>query len=128
MSPKNIIFTPNAPIPIGPYNQAVVTDRFVFISGQIGIDLKTGKLVEGGVTEETRQIFSNLQAILSSIGLSFSNIVKTTIYLTDLTKFDEVNKLYSEYFIADFPARATVEVKSLPRGASIELEAIAFIE
>ncbi|MCX7757280.1 MAG: RidA family protein [candidate division WOR-3 bacterium] len=128
MSNKKIVFTEKAPVPIGPYSQAVIVDRFVFISGQIGIDPKTGQLVNGGISEEIRQIFKNIKEILNAVGVDFNSIVKTTVYLTDLSEFSVVNTIYSEYFVKDFPARATVEVKALPKGAKVEIEAIAVIE
>ncbi|MEO0072725.1 MAG: RidA family protein [candidate division WOR-3 bacterium] len=128
MTNKKIVFTDQAPRPIGPYSQAVIFDRLVFISGQIGIDPQTGELVSGGVAEETKQIFKNLKEILSAIGLNFSNIVKTTVYLTDLSTFSVMNAVYGEYFESNYPARATVEVKALPKKAKVEIDAIAVLE
>lgn len=128
MQNKKIVFTDQAPRPIGPYSQAVIFDRLVFISGQIGVDPQTGELVPGGVAEETRQIFKNLKEILSAIGLNFSHIVKTTVYLTDLSTFSVMNAVYSEYFENSYPARATIEVKALPKNARVEIDAIAVLE
>lgn len=122
---KKIIFSDKAPKPIGPYNQAVMVDNFVFISGTLGISLETGNLVKGGVVAETKQIFANLKAVLESANLSLDNIVKTTVFMTDLVKFTEMNNIYNEYFTKDYPARATIQVAALPKGACIEIEAIA---
>ncbi len=123
---KRIIYTDKAPKPIGPYSQAIQVGNWVYLSGQIGISPETGNLVEGGVVAETKQIFANMRAILESINCSFDDILKITIYMTDLSKFGEVNDLYKQYFAKDYPARATVQISSLPKGASIEIEAIAF--
>jgi 2-iminobutanoate/2-iminopropanoate deaminase len=125
---KKIIFSDKAPKPIGPYSQAVVVDKFIFLSGQIGISPNTGNLVEGGIIAETKQIFANFKAVLESANSSLDNIVKTTVYMTDLTKFAEMNKIYNEYFTKDYPARATIQVSALPKGACVEIEAIAVIK
>jgi 2-iminobutanoate/2-iminopropanoate deaminase len=125
---KKIIFSEKAPKPIGPYSQAVIVDKFIFLSGQIGISLDSGNLVEGGVVAETKQIFANFKAVLESANCSFDNIVKTTVYMTDLGKFGEMNKIYNEYFSKDYPARATIQVGALPKGACVEIEAIAVIK
>ncbi len=122
---KNIIFSEKAPKPIGPYSQAVEVDNFVFLSGQLGISLETGNLVEGGIEAQTRQIFANLEAVLASINLSLSDIIKTTVYMTDLNQFAEMNKIYNEHFAKDYPARATIQVAALPKGACVEIEAVA---
>jgi 2-iminobutanoate/2-iminopropanoate deaminase len=122
---KRIVYSDKAPKPIGPYSQAVVVGNFIFLSGQIGISLETGNLVEGGVVVETKQIFANLKAVLESAGSSLDNIVKTTVYMTDINKFAEMNKIYNEYFSKDYPARATVQVGALPKQACVEIEAIA---
>jgi 2-iminobutanoate/2-iminopropanoate deaminase len=125
---KKIIFSDKAPKPIGPYNQAVMVDNFVFISGTLGISLETGNLVDGGIGAETRQVFVNLKAVLESANLSLDNIVKTTVFMTDLSKFAEMNNIYNEYFTKDYPARATIQVAALPKGACIEIEAIALVK
>lgn len=125
---KKIVFTEQAPKPIGPYSQAVIVDKLIFISGTLGIEPSSGNLVSGGIAEETKQIFSNLKAILESIGLSLDDIVKTTVYLTDLGKFTEMNNVYNQYFSKDYPARATVQVSALPKGACVEIEAIAALK
>jgi len=114
----------NAPAAIGPYSQAVVANNFAFLSGQIPLDPKTMKLVEGGIEEQTRQVFSNIQAVLSHVGADFSRIAKTTIFLTDLGDFQTVNKIYAEFMKDSKPARSTVQVAALPLGSKIEIEVI----
>lgn len=123
---KQAIFSSDAPAPIGPYSQATRVGDWIFISGQIPIDPATGELVIGGVAAQTKQVLQNLQAILTALGLSLDSIVKTTIYLTDLNMFAEMNEVYSNYFHPPYPARATVQVSALPKGAQVEIEAIAY--
>ncbi|MEO0076679.1 MAG: RidA family protein [candidate division WOR-3 bacterium] len=125
---KKVIFSDKAPRPIGPYSQAIQVGNLVYLSGQIGILPETGNLVAGGVVAETKQIFANLQAILASINCTFDDIIKTTVYLTDLSKFNEMNNIYSQFFTKDFPARATIQVSALPKGASVEIEAVAVVK
>ena len=120
------IATKHAPGAIGPYSQAVRAGDFLFVSGQIPLD-EAGALVPGGIEEQTRQVLHNLEAILRAAGGSFQNVVKTTIYLCDLGDFAAVNAIYAESFPADPPARATVEVTALPRGARVEIEAVAYL-
>ena len=122
---KHQITTPAAPSAIGPYSQAIAVGEWVFCSGQIAIDAASGRLVEGGIEHETRQVMENLREVLGAAGLHFSDVVKTTIYLVDLGDFDVVNRIYGEHLDAPYPARATVEVAGLPRGARVEIEAIA---
>lgn len=122
---KEVINTPDAPAPIGPYNQAIRTGNFLFISGQVAFDPSTGELVMGDVTTETHRVMKNLQAILEAAGLNFSHVVKTTIFLSDMSLFATVNEAYGSYFTADFPARETVAVKGLPRNVNVEISMIA---
>jgi len=122
---KKIICSDKAPKPIGPYSQAVIIDKLVFLSGQLGISIETGNLVDGGVVEETKQIFKNFRAVLAEANATLDDIIKTTVYMTDLTKFSEMNKIYNEHFTKDYPARATIQVSALPKGACVEIEAIA---
>jgi 2-iminobutanoate/2-iminopropanoate deaminase len=125
---KNIINTGNAPAPIGPYSQAVESGNFLFISGQICIDPATGELKNNDAKEETHQVMLNLQAILKEAGLSFANVVKTTIFLTDMNRFAEVNEVYGKFFDnnqAGFPARETVAVSALPKFVNVEISMIA---
>ncbi|MCC6763554.1 MAG: RidA family protein [Deltaproteobacteria bacterium] len=122
---KRAIATTNAPQAIGPYAQAVATGHLIFLSGQIPLDPDRGKLVDGTIEDETRQVLQNLAAVLAGEGLGLAAIVKTTVYLTDLADFPRVNQTYAEFFTEPFPARATVQVAALPRGARIEIEAIA---
>ena len=122
---KTIITTPAAPAPIGPYNQAVLTGNMLFISGQICIDPTTGELKNKDIQEETHQVMHNLKAILQEGGMDFSNVVKTTIFITDMHQFGEINAVYGKYFESEFPARETVQVSVLPRFVNIEISMIA---
>ncbi|MBL7702461.1 MAG: RidA family protein [Ferruginibacter sp.] len=122
---KKIINTPNAPAPIGPYNQAVMTGDMLFISGQVALIPGTGDLANADLTEETHQVMKNLQAILTEAGMDFSNIVKTTIFLSDMSLFAAVNEIYGSYFAGDYPARETVAVKGLPKNVNVEISMIA---
>lgn len=119
------IVTTDAPAAIGPYTQAVRVGEWVFCSGQIGLDPATGELVGGGVAAETERVLTNLRAVLHAAGLDVANVVRTTIYLTDLADFACVNEIYGRVFSMPFPARATVGVAALPRGARVEIDAIA---
>lgn len=123
--PKKIINTTNAPAPIGPYNQSVLLNGILFVSGQIALDPATGELVEGGVVAETHQVLKNIQAILTVAGTSLDKVVKTSIFLSDMNNFTLVNEVYGSYFTTDFPARETVEVSKLPKGVSVEISVIA---
>lgn len=122
---KKIINTPDAPAPIGPYSQAVMTGDMLFISGQVALVPVTGELANADLTEETTQVMKNLQAILTEAGMNFSNVVKTTIFLSDMGLFAAVNEIYSSYFTAEFPARETVAVKGLPKNVNVEISMIA---
>jgi 2-iminobutanoate/2-iminopropanoate deaminase len=122
---KRVVSTEKAPAAIGPYSQAIKSGDLLFVSGQIPLDPKTGNLVSGDIEAETRRVMDNLSAVLSAAGAKFENLVKTTIYLTDLGDFAAVNRVYASYFSLDPPARATVQVSALPRGARVEIDAIA---
>lgn len=122
---KTIITTSNAPAPIGPYNQAVLTGNTLFISGQICIDPATGDLKNKDIQEETHQVMHNLKAILQQAAMEFSHVVKTTIFITDMNQFGAVNEVYGKYFEADFPARETVQVSALPKFVNVEISMIA---
>jgi len=121
---KQVIVTDNAPKPIGPYSQAVRYGDFVFISGQIGLDPATGNLSET-VDGQTLRVMENIRAILEEAGLGFSDIVQTRIYITNMTDWDTVNRIYGGYFENQYPARATVQIAGLPKGAKVEIEVIA---
>ncbi len=121
---KIVIDTDQAPAPIGAYTQALSVGPFVFISGQTPLDAQ-GNLVKGDIVVQTCQVFANLKAILAAAGLTLGDVVKTTVYLTDLADFQEMNRAYGEFFPAHPPARSTLQVAGLPRGAAIEIEAIA---
>lgn len=122
---KNIINTKYAPAPIGPYNQAVEVNNMLFVSGQIAINPETGELVMSSIEAETTLVMANLKAILHEAGLDFKNVVKTSIFLSDMKHFATVNGIYESYFTADFPARETVAVLGLPKGVNVEISVIA---
>lgn len=122
---RKIINTQAAPAPIGPYNQAVFANGTLYISGQVCIDPQTGNLKNRDIQEETHQVMQNLKAILAEAGMSFSNVVKTTIFITDMNQFSEINEIYGKYFSGDFPARETVQVSALPKFVNIEISMIA---
>ena len=117
--------TPSAPVPVGPYSQAIVCDGLVFCSGQIGIDPRTGKLSPDGTEQEAKQCLDNIRSVLEAAGSSMKKVVKVTIFMTDLDHFKDVNAIYGERFSEPFPARTTVGVSRLPLGASIEIEVVA---
>ena len=122
---KKIITTAAAPAPIGPYNQAVLAGDTLFISGQVCIDPPTGELKNKDIQEETHQVMHNLKAILKEAGMNFSNVVKTSIFITDMNRFAEINEVYGKYFESDFPARETVQVSALPKFVNVEISMIA---
>ncbi|MFM9945661.1 MAG: RidA family protein [Bacteroidia bacterium] len=122
---KTIIKTENAPAPIGPYNQAVLSRNTLYVSGAIALNPVNGEMVQTDIETETHQVMKNLGEILKASGMDYSNIVKTTIYVTDLGNFLKINKIYGTYFTADFPARETVQVVALPKGANVEISVIA---
>jgi 2-iminobutanoate/2-iminopropanoate deaminase len=122
---KIIIRTTNAPAPIGPYNQAVLADDTLYISGQICIDPVSGELKKKDIQEETHRVMQNLKAILLAAGTGFNNVVKTTIFITDMNQFAEINEVYGKYFEGDFPARETVQVAALPKFVNVEISMIA---
>jgi len=124
---KEIIQSSKVPTPIGPYSQAVIANGFLFASGQIAYDPATGELVLTDIQAETRQVMENIKAILEEAKLSFANVVKTTIFLSDMQLFAQVNEVYGSYFTANFPARETVAVKTLPRNVNIEVSITAVI-
>lgn len=122
---KTIINTPNAPAPIGPYSQSVMTGNLLFVSGQIAIDPKTGNIEAKDAAAETTQVMQNIDAILKQANLDFSHVVKTTIFLSDMSLFTIVNEVYGQYFSDHFPARETVAVKALPKMVNVEISVIA---
>jgi 2-iminobutanoate/2-iminopropanoate deaminase len=124
---NKIINTPNAPEPIGPYSQAIKAGNLLFISGQIPINPATGKIEAEDIIAETHQAMHNLRAILSAAGLTFEDVVKTTILLSDMGMFADVNTVYGKYFAGNFPARETYAVKALPKNSNVEISMIAFI-
>ncbi|XP_068848317.1 2-iminobutanoate/2-iminopropanoate deaminase-like [Capricornis sumatraensis] len=122
---RKIISTAKAPAAIGPYSQAVLVDRTIYISGQLGMDPASGQLVPGRVTEKAKQALTNIGDILKAAGCDFTNVVKTTVLLADINDFSAVNDVYKQYFQSSFPARAAYQVAALPKGGRVEIEAIA---
>jgi 2-iminobutanoate/2-iminopropanoate deaminase len=123
------IITDKAPAPIGPYSQAILADgKFLYLAGQIPIDPISGKIVEGDVKLQTRQVLKNIEAVLLAAGASFQSVVKTTVFLKDMNDFAAMNEVYSEFLSTSAPARSTIEVVRLPRDARVEIEAVAVIE
>jgi 2-iminobutanoate/2-iminopropanoate deaminase len=121
------ISTEKAPAAIGPYSQGIVANGFLFTAGQIALDPVAGKIVEGGIVEQTEQVMKNLQEVLSAAGATWADVVKTTVYLHDLAHFPTVNEIYGRWLGAARPARSTVQVPGLPRGALVEIDAIAVV-
>jgi 2-iminobutanoate/2-iminopropanoate deaminase len=128
MVKKSTIKTDQAPKAIGPYSQAIRAGDFVFCSGQIPLDPRSGQIVPGDIAAQTRQVMDNLAAVLKAAGCDFSTVVKTTIFLADLKDFGVVNEAYGDYFKGDPPARATIQVAALPRGSLVEIEAVALVK
>lgn len=122
---KQIVSTDQAPKAIGPYSQAVISNGWVFLSGQIPLDPATGQLVDGDIAAQTARVFENLKAVLEAAGSSLDRVVKTTVYLKDMGEFTRMNEVYATYFITDPPARATVEAARLPRDVRVEIDCIA---
>lgn len=125
---KRIVKTNKAPQAIGPYSQGVIAGNFLFISGQIAIDPDKNEMISGTIEEQAEQVLNNIGAILNEAGLTYENVVKTTVYLTDLNDFGKMNEVYSRFFKNNPPARAAIQVSKLPKGAKIEIEAIASLK
>jgi 2-iminobutanoate/2-iminopropanoate deaminase len=124
---KKIILTENSPAPIGPYSQAILVENVLYVSGQIAIIPATGNVVQVTIEEETIQVMENLKAILEAVGMNFSNVVKTSIFVKDLGNFIRINNIYGSYFISEPPARETVEVSRLPKDVNVEISCIAYL-
>ena len=122
---KKVISTTKAPAAIGPYSQAIQVGTLIYTSGQIPIDPTTGVVVEGGIKEQTRQSLFNVKAILEEAGLTMNDVVKTTVFMADMNDFAEMNAVYAEFFTEPYPARSAVAVKTLPKGALVEIEVVA---
>lgn len=118
---KKVIVTTKAPAPIGPYNQAILAGETLYVSGTIALDLETNKLMKLAIKEETKQVMEYLAEILKAADMTFDNVVKTSIFLSDMNSFVQVNEVYSSFFTKDFPARATIEAKRLPKDANVEI-------
>ena len=124
---KKVISTTKAPAAIGPYSQAIQVGNLVYTSGQIPIDPATGQFVEGGIKNQTRQSLLNVKAILEEVGLTMGDVVKTTVFMADMNDFADMNAVYAEFFAEPYPARSAVAVKTLPKGALVEIEIIAML-
>lgn len=122
---KKVINTAKAPAPIGPYNQAIISNNMIYISGQIPLNPETNELITGDIATETHQVMRNLHEILEEAGINFNHVVKSTIFLSDMSLFASVNEVYGSYFSADYPARETVAVKGLPKNVNVEISMIA---
>jgi len=125
---KNVIATSEAPKAVGPYSQAVAVGNFLFCAGQIPLDPATGELVEGDVTAQTERVLQNVAGVLRANGMTFANVVKSTVFMVDLANFAAMNAVYSKYFSEPFPARSTIQVAALPKGAQVEIEVTAVAE
>lgn len=123
---KKIITSTNSPAPIGPYSPAVLVGNTLYTSGQVAKDAVSGQMVQDNITNETKKVMENLQAILKEAGMDFSHVVKTTIYCTDLNNFGAINDAYGSFFTGNYPARETVQVSRLPLGANVEISVVAF--
>ena len=124
---KQVISTPKAPAAIGPYSQAIRVGNLIYTSGQIPINPATGAFIEGGIKEQTRQSLTNVKAILEEAGTSMASVIKTTVFMADMNDFADMNAVYAEFFTEPFPARSAVAVKTLPKGALVEIEVVAGI-
>ena len=125
---KKVIATSQAPKAVGPYSQAVAVGNFLFCAGQIPLDPATGELVEGDVTAQTERVLQNVTGVLAANGMTFANVVKSTVFMVDLAHFGAMNAVYSKYFSEPFPARSTIQVAARPKGAQVEIEVIAVAE
>lgn len=124
---KRAVESPDAPKAVGPYSQAIIANGFVFAAGQIGTDPKTGAMVDGGLTEQTEQVIRNIHSVLKAAGSDLDDVVKTTVFLADMSDFAKMNEIYAKHFKSPFPARSTVQVARLPRDARIEIEVVALV-
>ena len=123
---KKIIYTADAPAPIGPYSQAVAANGFLFVSGQVAINPANGELTQHSIEDETHQVMRNINALLLEAGYDFSHVIKTSIFLSEMSLFARVNEIYGSYFSSDFPARETIAVKGLPKGVNVEISVTAY--
>jgi 2-iminobutanoate/2-iminopropanoate deaminase len=124
---KKVVVAENAPQAIGPYSAGVTSGHLVFTAGQLGMDPMTGELVSGGIEAQTRQALTNLQAVLEAAGSGLEHVLKTTVFLNDINEFGRMNAVYGEFFVADYPARSAFQVGALPKGAAVEIEAVAML-
>jgi len=124
---RTVVHTEKAPKAIGPYSQAIRTESMIYTAGQTGLDPATGELIAGGVEEQTRQVLKNLQSVIEAAGSSIENVVKTTVFLKDMSDFPKMNAIYAEFFGENPPARSTVAVAGLPKGGLVEIEAVVLV-
>jgi 2-iminobutanoate/2-iminopropanoate deaminase len=124
---RTVVQTAKAPQAIGPYSQAIRTEQFIFVSGQVPLNPETGELIEGDISAQTGQVLQNIENVLQEAGSSLAHVVKTTIFITDMDDFPVINAAYEEFFRSDPPARSTIQVAGLPKGARVEIEAIALL-
>ncbi len=124
---KKVIATPDAPEAVGPYSQAIAVGNLLFCAGQIPLEPATGALVAGDAAAQAEQVLKNIGAVLQANGMTYANVVKTTVFLTDLADFAKMNEVYARYFTTPYPARSTIQVAALPKGANVEIEAIATV-
>jgi 2-iminobutanoate/2-iminopropanoate deaminase len=127
VSRKNVVITEKAPKAIGPYSVANRYGDLIFTAGQIGLDPQTGEMVPGGIEAETRRVMTNLKAVLEAAGSSLEHVLKTTVFLRDMNEFSQMNAVYAEFFPSNYPARSTVQAAGLPKGAAVEIEAVAVV-
>lgn len=125
---RKVIHSEKAPAAVGPYSQAIHTGNLLFTAGQVAIDPDSGKIVEGGIKEQARQVMENLKAVLEAAGTDFSKVLKATVFLDDINNFSQLNEIYGEYFLTEPPARSAFQVAALPLGAMVEIEMIALVE
>jgi len=124
---RRVIYTPKAPKPVGPYSQGIIAGNYLFVSGQIPIDPETGEVIKGDFKTQVRRVLENIKAIVEASGASMKDVVKVTVYLKDINKFQEFNEVYKEYFKEEPPARSVVEVSNLPKNVEVEIDVIAYI-
>ncbi len=124
---KTVIQTDKAPVPVGPYNQAIVVDNFIYTAGQIALDPETNQMIEGDIKQQTRMVFNNLREVLKAAGTDLNNVIKTTVFLSDMNEYPHLNEVYAEFFTEDYPARSAIQVARLPKDALVEAECVAII-
>ncbi len=125
---RRVIYTPKAPKPVGPYSQGIIAGNYLFVSGQIPIDPETGEVIKGDFKTQVRRVLENIKAIVEASGASMKDVVKVTVYLKDMNKFQEFNEIYKEYFKEEPPARSVIEVSNLPKNVDLEIDAVVYVK